>query len=455
MANVSSRIAAACAISLVLAVGAVAQDPIATPAASSAEGQPGRDITVVLPEANQLPVIQLAFPALSNLSSLPGTAANAGRELERTLRADLERTGIFELLGPEELAVLQLSGDLERDADQYRSLGAAMLLQNELRLEGDKIVLEGRVVDLASRQTIVGKRYRGTFELARRIAHTYADEIVLFLTSKRGIALTSIAFVSDRDGNKEVYLMDYDGHDQRRVTGHKSISMSPAWSGGGDTLAYVSFFGGGPALYLADIVTGRKSPLVTEGSLNASPAFSPDGRQVAFARALGANIEIFVCNRDGSGVRRLSNSPGIDTNPAWSPGGQEIAFTSSRAGTPQLYVMDVEGSNVRRVTFAGEYNDGAAWSADGTRIAYSSRAERNRFDLAILDLVTLGSQTLTGGPGSNESPSFSPDGRRIAFSSTRAGGTQIFVVDARSGGSVEQLTFQGNNASPDWSPYLK
>jgi len=454
MPNPPSRIAVACAAGLVWALAAAAQDPAATPPPAT-EPQPGRDITVVLPEANQLPVIQLAFPAVPNLAALPGTAANAGRELERTLRADLERSGIFEILGPEDLAVLQLAGDLERDADQYRSLGAAMLLQNEVKLEGDRIVLEGRLVDLASRQTIVGKRYRGTFELARRIAHTYADEIVLFLTSKRGIALTSIAFVSDRDGSKELYLMDYDGHDQRRVTGHKSISMSPAWSGAGDTLAYVSFFGGGPALYLADIASGRKSPLVTEGSLNASPAFSPDGRQVAFARALGANIEIFVCNRDGSGVRRLTNSPGIDTNPAWSPGGQEIAFTSSRSGTPQIYVMDVEGSNVRRVTFAGEYNDGAAWSADGTRIAYSSRAERNRFDIAVLDLVTLGSQTLTSGPGSNESPSFSPDGRRIAFASTRAGGTQIFVVDARSGGGLEQLTFQGFNASPDWSPYVK
>ncbi len=454
MPNPPSRIAVVCAAGLVWALAAAAQDPAGTPP-PAAEPQPGRDITVVLPEANQLPIIQLAFPAVPNLAALPGTAANAGRELERTLRGDLERTGIFEILGPDELAVLQLTGDLERDADQYRSLGAAMLLQNEVKLEGDRIVLEGRLVDLASRQTIVGKRYRGTYELARRIAHTYADEIVLFLTSKRGIALTSIAFVSDRDGSKEIYLMDYDGHDQRRVTGHKSISMSPAWSGAGETLAYVSFFGGGPALYLADIASGRKTPLVTEGSLNASPAFSPDGRQVAFARALGANIEIFVCNRDGSGVRRLTNSPGIDTNPAWSPGGQEIAFTSSRAGTPQLYVMDVEGSNVRRVTFAGEYNDGAAWSADGTRIAYASRAERNRFDVAVLDLVTLASQSLTGGPGSNEAPSFSPDGRRIAFSSTRAGGTQIFVIDARTGGGAEQVTFQGANGSPDWSPYAK
>jgi TolB protein len=422
-----------------------------TPPPPSPEG-----ITVVLDRGSQVSIVGLAFPATPGLSTLPGTAANAGRELESTLRKDLERSGIFDVLGPERLAVLTLTGDLERDTEQYRSLGASMLLHNEIKLEGDRLVLEGRLIDLASRQTIVGKRYRGTFDLARRIAHTFADEIVLFLTSKRGIALTSIAFYSDRDGFKEVFVMDYDGFDQRRLTAHKSISMSPSWSGLGDAVAYVSFFAErGPAVYLADVASGRKTPVVTDGTLNASPSFSPDGRRIAFARALGANIEIFVCNRDGSDVRRLTNSGGIDTNPAWSPSGREIAFTSSRSGSPQLYVMDAEGSNLRRVTFEGQYNDGATWSPDGTRLAYATRSERNRFDIALVDLVSLAARRLTAGGGSNEAPTFSPDGRRIAFTSTRAGGTQIFAINAADGGGLEQLTSEGSNWAPDWSGYLK
>ncbi len=455
------RVLAAVPLLLLLAGGAggqsaTAQAPAPQPPGAPADLPPaaGQGITVVLDKGSEVPVIGLAIPALPGLSALTGTAANAARELDQTLRRDLERTGVFQILGPDELSVLTVTGDLERDADQYRSLGAAMLLQHEVRVEGDRLVLEGRLIDLASRQTIVGKRYRGTFDLARRIAHTLADEIVLFLTSRRGIALTSIAFVSDRDGSKEIYLMDYDGHDQRPVTAHKSISMSPAWGGPADQLAYVSFFGGqGPALYLANIATGRKTPLVTDGTLNASPAVSPDGRMVAFARAVGANIEVFVCQRDGSGVRRLTNSGGIDTNPAWSPSGQEIAFTSSRAGSPQIYVMDREGTNVRRVTFQGDYNDGASWSPDGTRLAFATRAERNRFDIAVLDLVTLQSVRLTSGGGSNEAPSFSPDGRRIAFQSTRTGTPQIFTIEARAGAEVEQLTSVGANSSPDWSGY--
>ncbi len=210
--------------------GSQAQDPTepATPPPPTAPASAGTNITLRMPDGSARSQVVLAVPAIPNLASLQGTAGNAARTLEQTLATDLDKSGIFRLLRSDELAVLSLTGDLAHDADQYRSLGAEMLLQDELKLEGDKLVLEGRLVDLGSRQTIVGKRYRGTFDLARRIAHTFADEIVLYLTGKRGIALTSIAFSSDRDGEKEIYLMDYDGHDQRRITGHRSISLSPS-----------------------------------------------------------------------------------------------------------------------------------------------------------------------------------------------------------------------------------
>ncbi len=423
--------------------------------ATSAAPPQAQEIVLYMPDGSVRSQIVLAFPAVTGLDNLPEPARAAARTLEETLRADLDRAGIFRFLAPEETAVLTLNGDAGHDAEQYRSIGAEMLLAAEAKTEGDRLVLEGRLIYLANGEAIVGKRYRGTFDLSRRIAHTFSDEIVLFLTSKRGVALTSIAFYSDRDGEKEIYLMDYDGYDQRRITGHRSISMSPVWSPTGDAVAYVSFFAGnGPALYLADVASGRKSPLVTSGSLNTSPSFSPDGRRIVFARGLGANIEIFSARRDGSDLKRLTNSPGIDTNPAWSPSGNEVAFTSSRSGTPQIYVMDSEGANLRRVTFEGDYNEGAAWSPDGTRLAYATRVAQNRFDLSLLDLVTLAAQRLTDGGGSNESPAFAPDGRRIAFTSTRAGAVQIFTMEPRYGSAAEQLTREGRNFAPDWSGYL-
>lgn len=428
--------------------------PAAAPPATATPSGPD-EVTLVLRPGDR-PLLRLAVPPFTRPADLPAEAGAAADELEATLRDDLVASRIFEIQGPSELAVLTLSGEAAKDHEQYRSLGNEILLAAELKLESERLVLEGRLIDLPSGQAILGKRYRGSYDLARRVAHTFADDVVLHFTGRKGIALTAIAFYSDREGDKEIYLMDYDGRNQRRITAHKSISMSPSWSAHGDSIAYVSFFGGsGPAIYLADVASGRKSPVVTSGSLNASPSFSPDGQSIAFARSQGNNIEVFVARRDGGAMKQLTYSSGIDTNPAWSPSGKEIAFTSSRGtGRPQIYVMDAEGANVRRITFTGDYNDGAAWSPDGTRIAYASRrGETNQFNVLVTDVVSLATTALVSRPGSHEHPSFSPDGRFVAFASTRGGKTQVFTLTA-DGQNERQLTSEGNSLAPDWSGYL-
>ncbi len=93
---------------------------------------------------------------------------------------------------------------------------------------------------------MLGKRYRGDPSIARRIAHTFADEIILYFSGRQGLALTSIAFAADRSGFKEIYLMDADGANQRPITAHKSISMSPEWNPNGREIAYISLLLGLP-----------------------------------------------------------------------------------------------------------------------------------------------------------------------------------------------------------------
>ncbi len=427
------------------------QAPTAQPQEPQPGQQPGQQSPgQVTLELNRGPVkkIKLAFPAFRSLGQLAG-AGGAARELEETVRRDLDTSGYFEIQGPDALSGLSLSGDVQKDLAAYRSTGNQVLLLGDLRVEGEKLIFEGRVLDLGSGQAVLAKRYSGPFPVSRRIAHTFADEVIRFLVGKPGIALSEIAFTSDRTGNKEIFVMDYDGANPRKITGHRSTSMSPAWSPNGGSLAYTSFFNGGPGLYLADLGSGRKRPIITSGSLNTSPSFAPDGRRVAFARSLEGNVEIFTADLDGGNLRRLTNSSAIDTNPAWSPKGSEIAFTSSRAGNPHIYLMDSEGANQRRLTFDGTYNDGAAWSPEGDLIAYTSRRD-GQFQIAVTNVVTLESRVLTSGPGENQSPTFSPDGRKIAFTSSRNGGRQIYVMDL-DGGNVRPLTAEGNNDLADWS----
>jgi TolB protein len=459
-ARASLRLPARLALAaLPLLAGAmlVAQAPPPAAPAPAAAASPapspgaGPEVTLELRPGQQAQM-HLAVPALKVRGTLSPAGQKAAQTLDTALRADLDRTGMFVIQGPQELAVVHPTGDQAKDFEQYRSLGNEVLLLGELYEEGGRLALEGRVFDLKSGQSILGKRYRGGFDLARRMAHSFSDEVVLYFTGRRGIALTTLAFTSDRSGNKEIYLMDYDGFGQRPITLHKSISMSPAWSPTGDAIAYVSWFDGPPAIYMVDLQSGGKKPMITGGSLNSAPAFSPDGKRVAFTRSVDGNPEIFVANRDGSGLKRLTFSPGIDADPAWSPTGADIAFTSSRAGSPNIYVMDAEGTNPHRVSFEGTYNDGAAWSPDGKQLAYASRRRGHEFDIVVGNLALLDSRVLTSGPGTHEAPTWSPDGRFIAYQSSVGGHTQIRVMHA-DGSDSRLLTAEGNNSAPDWSAY--
>ena len=447
-----------------LLILSITGDGFAEPAQQGQQGneQP-QDITVELITGAR-GRIRLAVPDAQVDAAAGASAANA-RLFTEVLRADLQSSGVFQVQGPEQLSILRLTGNTESDYPMYRSLGNEALIETKIRVDGGRFLAEGRVFVLESGKNVLGKVYRDPTgdTLVRRIAHTFSDEIVKLFSGRRGIALTAIAFHSDRGNSngREVYLMDYDGFKQRAITAHESLSMAPSWSPEGNAIAYISYYlQGSPAVHLVEMANGKKTPVITNGDLNISPAFSPDGRKIAFARSVGGgNTEIYVANRDGSNLQRLTNARSIDTNPAWSPTGREIAFTSSRSGQPQIYVMSAEGTDLRRVTFTGRYNDGADWSPDGRRIAHSSRRSDNLFDIAITDLITRETLFLTENvPGSHESPTFSPDGRKIAFASNVSSRsntrTQIYMMDL-DGRNWSQLTTAGNNWAPDWSGFLE
>lgn len=430
-------------------LGLIAFVALSITTASFAQGSEGDEVDVVLDQQGRAQ-LRLAIPSAERDRRLTGPFVEAADEIESTLRDDLQASGVFQIQGPNDLSVLRLTGDRVNDFEQLRSLGNQIVLLATIKQEGDRIVIEGRVYDLPSGQSVMGKSYRSQTAQARQLAHTFADAVVRQFTGRPGIALTTLAFHSDRDGFQELYLMDYDGRNQRRITGHKSTSGYPAWSPRGDAIAYVSYFTVTPTVYYVDMATGEKVEVYGGGTLNVSPAFASDGT-VAFGHATEANVDIHVCQRRCENPRKITNARGIDTNPAWSPNGQQIAFTSDRSGRPHIYVMDRDGANVRRISFDGNYNDGAAWRPDGAAVAYASR-NGNRFQLVTTDLVDLSTKVLISGPDSYETPTFSPDGRRIAFSLKRGTQSQIYVINS-DGSGLMQLTHEGRNYAPDWSGF--
>jgi TolB protein len=345
--------------------------------------------------------------------------------------------------------------------DRWRELNADGVIVGSVEKAASGFKVEMRLFNVRTHQMAYGREYTGSN--ARLFAHTISDEVHKSQRGLIGLARSKLTFDSDRDGErmtgtienrsiKEVYISDYDGENQRRVTVGKTLNIAPRWSPDARSIAYTSYRRGGGQIFISNIFQGTLEE-VTKGAgvgENWLPAWSPDGSRVAFTSTRNGNPEIYVANRDGSNLRRLTNNPGIDITPTWSPSGTQIAFTSDRSGSPQIYIVSADGVGAPSKVTSESYCDKPTWSpAPYNEIAYASRNGPG-YDIKIIDLATRHVTALTFGEGTNESPGYSPNGRHIVFTSTRAGKTQVFTM-ARDGKNVRQITRAGNNYEPDWS----
>jgi len=390
--------------------------------------------------------IRIALPAAEAAPSAAGPA----QEIVETLRDDLRFAGFFDVVDP---SLYRLVPAAKADAtipyDDWRSIGAETLVASRISLTGGRIDLEARLYDNAGKALVFARRYGGGTDLARRIAHQIADDLVRHFTGRPGVALSRIAFCSKHGDGKEIYLMDYDGRRLRRLTTSSTLNLSPAWSPDGERMAFVSWRSGRPSIFVMDS-DGKTTRVATAGGdLNSAPAWSQDGRKLVYNSDADGNSELYVVELGTGRNTRLTHTAGIETSPSFSPNAREIAFTSDRSGSPQVYIMDAEGLNTRRVSHEGDFNDSASWSPQGDRIAFVSRRE-GRFDVVVLNLVNGALTRLTHGEGSNEDPRWAPDGRHLVFASNRSGSWQIYTM-AADGSDVRQLTRGIDSYTPDWS----
>jgi len=387
--------------------------------------------------------------AISPLKSLDseGGGRRLGEEFADIIARDLDLSGLFKVIdrgayieGPAGLSLEEIN------FQNWSVLGALALVKGGLSLDGDGVTVEVRLFDVAQRKQLGdGKRYRGERKDLRRMAHRFADQIMLFLTGEQGPFDSQIAFVSKRGGGraKEIYVTDLTGLKVTQITKDRTLSLGPSWNPTVDKLLYFSYKQGGPYPYLVDLLSGQESRLYPV--VGYSGRWSPDGTMIAVSLEQQGNSDLFLLSPEGRLMRRLTEHSDIDVSPTWSLDSRGIAFCSSRSGSPQIYVMNVNSGSVRRLTFRGDYNTSPSWSPKGNLIAYTSRA--GGFRIMTIDVDGGDPQEVTAG----EDPSWSPDGRYLVFSH----GGRLYIA-SKDGRSVKQLTGgRGDDTSPAWSARLK
>jgi TolB protein len=384
-------------------------------------------------------------------------------EFGDVVRADLDYSGIVDLVSKSFNPTQSPSAPSEVQAAAWSAAPASaqLLAYGNLSATGSNIEIDAWLNDIRdpSLAPVIGKVYRGaaTDQQVRAFAHQFADEIVARLTGGLpGIAATQIAFVSSRSGNKEIWVMDYDGANQRQLTSLHSIALTPRFSPDATRIAYTCYPPAG--MYLSaqicmySMLTGKGIAWPRYRGTNSSPAWSPDGTKIMFMSSMLGNPELWVADADGARPKRLTYTTGANTSPAWNPKtGDQVAFVSDRGGTPQLYTMDADGSSTTKLDLVDMgYVIDPAWSPNGELLAFSWRRPDDNYDIYVMDIATHQLVKLTSGEGRNERPCWAPDGRHIVFESTRTGTRQIWSMLA-DGTEARELTTVGQNESPSWS----
>ena len=382
---------------------------------------------------------------------------------DATLYTDLSNAGVFDMVSksmapqatpgsPQEINLAQWAAD---------PANAAMVAFGALSASNGRLTVSGWVLDAKNPGSpqVLGKQYGDTAsqDNARAIAHRFADDIIARLSGVNGIAETKVYFVSARTGTKEIWMMDYDGQNQRIVTKLGTTSLSPRISPDKTRMAFSSIGKEGWAIRMYSMELGRmvSFPGGIAGGSNFSPSWSGDGGKVAFSSSRSGDPEIWVCDSSGGNLRKLTAFRGPDVAPTWNPKtNSQIAWVSGRTGLPQIYIMDADGANIQRMTDGG-YAISPSWSPSGQFLAFSWNRKYGPGapggqDIYVMDIASKRWLQLTHDAGSNDYPSWSPDGRHLVFQREIGHESELWTMLA-DGTEQQQLTHSGKDSMPNWS----
>lgn len=234
-----------------------------------------------------------------------------------------------------------------------------------------------------------------------------------------------IAVAAARVDAAEIYLAKYDGTVVKKVSAG-GMNTDPDFSPAGDKIVYVSNKDGDDELYLYDLPTGKTEQLTSNGYQDYAPSFSPDGREIAYVSDMDQTWEIYKINVAQKKITRLTSNQFWDGFPDYTPDGGWIVFSSKRRGSEDIYIMRSNGME-GKVLYATDADE-----TDPHLVGDSLYFRSNRdgeWEIYRLTLKNRLLMRITNNRVMDWNPRISPDGRRLILSRKMNKGWQLFFVN--------------------------
>ena len=326
---------------------------------------------------------------------------------------------------------------------KFSNENSEFLIKGEISKKQNQILLKLTVRDLFLKQDSLIKYYSGSINVLTRIAHRASNDILQIITGKKSIFEDKILYVDDITGKKQIYLMDYDGLNVKRLTFSKSIATSPVIYK--DYLLYTSFLTGRARVVMKVLNTGVKKIIIKLGSFSASPDISQDGKKIIAMFGENGNSDIGLFNLNGKLLKVISKTEFDEVSPKFSHNGNMIAFVSDRTGSPQVYVYNIKTGKTTRVSFGYNYCCYPSWGANDNYVYYSAlignsyKIFRNSLNLFHIEEITEG-----------EYPDVSKNNKFLIFTRNVNGFYQIFIKNLETGNEYQITNTKSNKYFPRW-----
>ena len=296
---------------------------------------------------------------------------------------------------------------------------------------------------------------------------------------------TKLVYESTLDGGYDIYVINADGTNMKRLTHNMGKNRFPTWSPDGSKIAFNSnrnirsFY----EIFIMDADGGNTTKVPSVPGWNGRMDWSPDSTRILFETGIKGNFDIFTISLDGTGIVNLSKNPSWDGMPNWSHDGTKIVFVSQRDGDNEIFVMNADGSNQVQLTHNKTKDITPAWSPDGTKIAFVSdrdhsfevnvkppsqdiepgspefleRAMQSKkiHDIFVMNADGSNPVNITRYPNNDFKPTWSPDGSRIAFISIRDGKRELFSMNSDGTEVIPITNNDSMDENPDWGPLPK